>query len=138
MNLKLERIWCGPEATVGTLYIDGVQFCYTLEDCVRENGKSVNSWKIAGKTAIPTGAYNVIVTPSQRFKRDLPLLENVPGFSGIRIHPGNTAADTEGCILVGKGHSTRTVTDSRAAFNDLFDKIKAALTKKDVVTMEVS
>lgn len=138
MNLKLERVWCGPEASVGTLYVDGKQFCYTLEDCVREDGRSVNSWKIPGKTAIPTGTYNVVITPSQRFKRDLPLLKNVPGFSGIRIHSGNTAADTEGCILVGKGHSTRSVTDSRAAFNDLFDHIKSALDRGEVVSMEVS
>ena len=88
-------------------------------------------------TAIPTGTYNVVITPSNRFKRDLPLLENVPGFTGIRIHPGNTAADTEGCILVGKGHSTRSVTDSRAAFNDLFNRIRAALDRLEVVTMEV-
>ncbi len=95
MNLFLQRIAQTPEYTIGRLEIDGKFFCNTLEDAVRDE-------KIAGKTAIPEGTYTVIVNRSPRFKRDLPLLIDVPNFEGIRIHRGNTAIDTAGCILVGE------------------------------------
>lgn len=95
MNLFLQRIAQTPEYTIGRLYIDEKFFCHTLEDPVREE-------KIAGKTAIPEGIYNVVVNHSPKFKRDLPLLLDVPYFEGIRIHRGNTAKDTSGCILVGE------------------------------------
>lgn len=95
MNLLLKRIALKPEYTIGKLYIDGQYFCDTLEDTVREK-------KIAGKTAIPEGTYQVIVNRSPKFKRDLPLLLDVPNFEGIRIHRGNTVKDTSGCILVGE------------------------------------
>jgi len=95
MNLFLYRIAQTPEYTIGRLYIDEKFFCHTLEDAVREE-------KIADKTAIPEGTYQVIVNRSPKFKRDLPLLLDVPYFEGIRIHRGNTAKDTSGCILVGE------------------------------------
>ena len=95
MNLFLQRIAQTPEYAIGRLYIDEKFFCHTLEDAVREE-------KIAGKTAIPEGSYQVIVNRSPKFKRDLPLLLDVPNFEGIRIHRGNTAKDTSGCILVGE------------------------------------
>ena len=89
------------DKTPGRLYIlkpGGAKefLCYTLEDVVRTDGI-----KIPGQTTIPAGTYSVTVTQSVRFKRLLPLLLKVPGFEGIRIHGGNTVADTEGCILVG-------------------------------------
>ena len=95
MNLFLQRIAQTPEYTIGRLEINGKFFCHTLEDAVRKE-------KIAGKTAIPAGTYQVIVNRSPKFKRDLPLLLDVPNFEGIRIHRGNTAKDTSGCILVGE------------------------------------
>lgn len=137
MRMKLERTWCGNVCTIGTLYVDGKTECFTLEDRVREDGRPVNAWKIPGKTAIPTGIYNVIITPSIRFKRDLPLLVNVPGFSGVRIHPGNTSEDTEGCILVGMGKGPDSVTESRRALEQLFPKIKDAIGCGEKVTLEV-
>lgn len=81
--------------TIGRLAIDGVDTCWTLEDVVRPAGQ-----KVAGQTAIPAGRYQVIVNVSNRFKREMCLLLNVPMFEGVRIHGGNTAADTEGCIIV--------------------------------------
>lgn len=131
MKLRLERSWCGPSCTIGQLMVDGVTECFTLEDVVRTGEK------VYGKTAIPAGSYNVVITQSRRFKRDLPLVENVPGFEGIRIHPGNTAEDTDGCILVGRTKGPTWVGESRAAFSAIFDKIKEALDAGDKVTLEV-
>lgn len=106
MNLILKRIHEGETFTVGQLYEEtkyGLSpICYTLEDKVRQvEGKPVKEWKVQDKTAIPTGTYSVVVTMSNRFKTKLPLLQNVEGFTGIRIHSGNSSANTEGCILVG-------------------------------------
>ena len=94
--MKIEVIHTRQEvdATTGELYVDGKFVCYTLEDAIRKE-------KIKGVTAIPAGTYDVIINMSTRFKRLMPLLLNVPDFEGVRIHPGNTAEDTEGCIRVG-------------------------------------
>src|SRR5437588_5321023 len=93
----------------------------SLEDVVRADGV-----KIPHETAIPAGRYTVDITFSPRFNRDLPLLLNVQGFLGIRIHPGNTANDTEGCILVGRHRAGNAITESRAAFDALFPKLETA------------
>jgi hypothetical protein len=85
----------GDRNIIGDLFINGEFFCYTLEDERRADGV-----KVYGETAIPTGTYNVKVTKSNRFKRLMPLLIDVPMFKGIRIHGGNTSKDTLGCILV--------------------------------------
>lgn len=134
MKLKLERTWCGAKCTIGTLMVDGIWECFTLEDVVRPIGAP----KVYGETAIPHGAFNVVVTRSQRFQRDLPLVENVPGFEGIRIHPGNDAADTDGCILVGRTKGVDFVGESRAAFNALFAKIQKAIEAGEKITLEIS
>jgi Steigviridae/Suoliviridae L,D-carboxypeptidase/transpeptidase len=133
VKLRLERTWCGLTCTIGTLSIDGANECFTLEDRVRPQGAP----KVPKQTAIPFGTYNVVVTPSQRFKRDLPLLENVPDFTGVRIHPGNTAEDTEGCILVGRAKWHDHVSESKLAFEALFKKIKDALARGETVTLEI-
>jgi hypothetical protein len=112
------------------LSVDGKTECFTCEDVEREV-------KIPGETAIPRGVYKVIITYSQRFKRDLPLLVDVPGFQGIRIHSGNTAEDTAGCILVGRTKMPDGVYDSRIAFERLLMKIEAAIDAGQDVTIEV-
>jgi hypothetical protein len=117
----------GTNATIGSLSIDGVFFCHTLEDPVRDE-------KIYGKTAIPTGTYKVVITMSPRFKRELPLLLDVPNYQGVRIHPGNTADDTEGCILVGNLLKDDFITNSRKTFNSLLERMKQ--TKE--ITIEIS
>ena len=86
----------GPNATRGNLIVDGVNWGYTIEDVVRPTG----SPKVHGKTAIPAGLYEVKMHDSPRFKKRLPWLQNVPGFNYILAHGGNTAADTEGCLIV--------------------------------------
>lgn len=102
MRLRIERIRFLPDCTIGKLYVDEKFQCYTLEDCYRQDERRIEDWKVPGATAIPTGEYSVEITPSQRFERDLPLIKDVPGFEGVRIHAGNSDKDTEGCILVGK------------------------------------
>lgn len=111
LEFRLVREEFTTESTVGRLLFrlaptDGwTWLCWTLEDVVREVvGQPVEAWKIRAGTAIPVGAYPISVTFSNRFKRSLPILRSVPGFLGIRIHGGNTAQDTEGCILVAHSH----------------------------------
>ncbi|SDA10090.1 hypothetical protein SAMN05216428_10124 [Nitrosospira sp. Nsp11] len=119
MELQIKRTDFSEESTIGELSVNGVFECYTLEDKVRPV-------KIAGKTAIPSGRYEVIINFSQRFQKQLPLLLNVPNYEGVRIHSGNTAANTEGCILVGETKTDNFVGESRWAFNRLFEKLKVA------------
>ena len=98
MKLILNRIYKAEGYTIGRLSIDGKYFCDTLEDQVRDLSKEK---KVPGQTAIPEGTYQIVVNYSPKFGRKLPILVNVPFFTGIRIHRGNTAEDTSGCILVG-------------------------------------
>ena len=115
MNIIVKRTFKGPDYTIGKLYIDGKYFCDTLEDTVRAPGV-----KIPGKTAIPAGKYKIKLTERLRFKKLMPRLENVPGFTGVLIHAGNTAEDSGGCILVGKNRVKGKVLDSRETFARLF------------------
>lgn len=106
MKLLLKRIHLGDTFTVGQLYevtdFGESPLCYVLEDKVREvEGQDVKVWKEQNKTAIPKGIYSVSITFSNRFQTKLPVLADVPGFTGIRIHSGNSSKDTEGCLLVG-------------------------------------
>ena len=132
MKLELRRLELTGQSTIGRLAVDGVDFCWTLEDVVRTGPK------VYGQTAIPAGTYDVRLTMSNRFKRVLPLLLNVPGFEGVRIHPGNTAADTDGCILVGLGHADNRITDSRAAFDALFTRMQAADQRGEAISLVIS
>lgn len=130
MQLRLIREPSTARTTVGRLFVDGRFECFTLEDVVRRV-------KVKGETAIPAGTYQVIVNMSARFRRRLPLLLGVPGYAGVRIHPGNTAADTEGCILPGKVLGADAVYQSRAAFEPLCARIEGALVRKQSVTIEI-
>lgn len=133
MELKLTRDLCGESCTQGILTIDGEFEAFTLEDVVRGAGE-----KIPGDTAIPDGRYKVIITHSPRFGKELPLLVDVPNFSGVRIHSGNTAKDTEGCILVGRKRVPGAVQDSRLAFDALFSKLHAARLTGEEVWIDIA
>jgi hypothetical protein len=132
MRLTLTRFERVDDATLGRLEIDGIQTCYTLEDIVRPEGV-----KIPGSTAIPAGTYRIQITYSPRFKVDMPLLIGVPNVHGVRIHPGNMADDTEGCILPGMEYRGSMVTRSREAYNILFREIRESLTVYEDVYIEI-
>lgn len=140
MKLTLKRIALRPTYTIGKLYIDDVYFCDTIEDTVRDinkNGKFDNGEKkVRSKTAIPYGTYEIKWTYSPRFKKYTPQLMNVPSFEGIRIHAGNTSADTEGCLILGENKQVGKVLNSRATINKFYPIIKEACSKGKV-TIEI-
>lgn len=140
MELLLIRRYKNDKYTIGDLYIDDVWFSNTLEDTDRGltddmSEEQIKKIKVYGRTAIPTGRYKVEVTYSPKFKRHLPLLIDVKGFTGIRIHSGNSAEDTLGCLLVGYNKVKGQVINSRVTS----DKLTALLrnTKEEIyITIE--
>lgn len=132
MKLLLLRTPGTDGFTAGRLFVDGMHTCDCLEDEVR-------AVKIDGATAIPSGTYQIKITMSPRFKKRLPLLLGVPGFAGVRIHSGNTALDTSGCILVGSrpDDESGVLENSRAAMHDLQTKIQAALDANEEVWITI-
>lgn len=122
----LTRIQLDPDVTIGQLTINGRAICWMLEDPVREiEGRPVEEWKIKGQTAIPRGRYKIERTFSNRFQYTTPQLMDVPGFTGIRIHTGNTAADTEGCLLPGMERREKGVGQSVLAYREVMKWIDA-------------
>lgn len=124
MELKLTRNYQKDTYTIGRLYVEGDLFSNTLEDSVRDY--SDPNYKVYGKTAIPYGRYRITMVHSPKFSkryggRKVPLLNNVPDFTGILIHSGNTAEDTDGCILVGQNTQRGRVTSSLATLYKLLD-----------------
>ena len=139
MELELRSRPSTENSTIGELSEAGAFECFTLEDVVREiPGVPVVEWKIPGETAIPAGRYKITVTYSQHFGRDLPLLNGVPGYIGVRIHQGNKAADTEGCILTGTAVDGEQITESRKAFEPLFARIQEALGSGEEVWITIT
>lgn len=130
MKLELARIQRDTDVTIGALTVNKFA-CYTCEDAVR-------AVKVPGRTAIPAGTYQIKTTFSPRFSRMLPLLLDVPGFDGVRIHPGNTAEDTEGCILPGAERHPKGVGRSREAFAALWEMIRAAEMAGESVTIDIT
>ena len=149
MELRLKRIAKRPTYTIGKLYIDGVYFCDTIEDCDRGLDQKLpvavnKAKKVKGETAIPTGHYQVTLgVKSPRFSQKkqydfckgyLPRLLNVPAFDGVLIHIGNTAKDSEGCILVGRNKEVGKVLESTATFHALYEKLK---TSKGLIFLKI-
>ena len=153
MKLKVERRWPKVTYTIGRLYIDGIRYCETLEDYDRGLRQSdplrdIQRRKIAGETAIPKGTYEVamnVTSPKYagvawyyNFCRGkMPRLKDVPGFDGILIHPGTSALDTKGCILVGKNTKVGKLTDSRACFMEVYKLMKEAADHGEKITIEI-
>ena len=141
MNIILNRIAKKAKYTIGKLYINDQYFCDTLEDTDRGLTQSmteqqIGSKKVYGETAIPTGTYRIIISYSNKFKKQMPLLLNVPGFAGIRIHSGNTEKDSLGCILVGKNKAVGKVLESRDTYSKLFSILQEA-NKKETIKIAI-
>lgn len=129
MEIVVVRFHKKEKYTIGKMYINGTYFCDTLEDTDRGLTQemsldAIERKKVYGKTAIPTGRYRVELTKSPKFGRILPLLYNVKGFEGIRIHRGNTDEDTLGCILVGQNKAVGKVINSAITEQNLIDKLR--------------
>lgn len=118
--------------------MNGTFQCFTLEDVVRDLGPD-GSGKVWGQTAIPAGSYPVILSMSPKFGRVMPRLLDVPFFTGILIHKGNTDQNTEGCILVANHIvGPDLVTDATGAFNDLFPKLQAAWAANESISITIT
>ena len=140
MRLTLVRRWNKKDYCIGDLYINGKWFCNVLEDVDRGLDDSMTEADILkqkkyGQTAIPTGIYTVLLTYSPKYKKVMPLINNVKGYSGIRIHSGNTSKDTLGCLLVGKNTVVGRLTDSRNTYNALYKRLQQKGSNK--ITIEI-
>lgn len=146
MKLELERIARKDSYTIGRLYANGDYVCDTLEDKDRDDNRNGifdgEERKTYGRTAIPNGTYRVTLEHSPKFSpryggRKVPRLHDVPCFEGILIHTGNTAADTSGCILVGKNSAPGVLTGSLATFERLLPMIEGAVTRNEKIYITI-
>lgn len=153
MNLKIVRKYKKDTYTIGVLYVNGSYFCETLEDKDRglkqtDNINAIKSKKVYGETAIPAGTYKILMDvvstkySAVAFYKQLcggkmPRLQNVPGFEGILIHPGNTALDSYGCVLVGRNKVKGGLMQSRDTFKALYNKMSIAHKAGEEITIEI-
>ena len=152
MKLKNKRRYTAQTYTIGTMSIDGVPFCDTLEDTDRGlhvgmTSKEIKANKVPGKTAIPKGIYTInmnTVSPHLKAKSYakpyggiVPRLEAVPGFVGVLIHPGNSSDDTDGCILVGRNTVVGGLTESKKTYLKLMNMLVAARDRGEIITIEI-
>ena len=128
MRIKVERRWPKDKYIIGRLYIDGEFICNTLEPPWKDNARY---------TAIPKGIYEVIMNYSPKFKRVLPLVQNVPNRSSIRLHRGNRPADTQGCILPGENTKVGMVLNSTKYEEKICKMISDARGRRELVTIQI-
>ena len=148
MLIKIDRKWKKEKYTISNVFVngkrftDGKNYCNALEDTDRGLTSDMTvdqifKKKVYGQTAIPKGDYNITITYSPSFNRMLPLVNAVKGFTGVRIHSGNSAKDTYGCILIGRNDVVGKITKSRYWFNLLYAGIKKALDRGEIVKLVI-
>lgn len=153
MKIRIDRRWKKSTYTIGRLYLDGVFFCNTLEDKDRglrqtDSLESIKARKVYGETAIPTGCYEVlmdVISPKYAgiawYKNlcggKMPRLKNVPGFEGILLHPGSSALDCMGCVLVGRNKVVGGLVQSKDTFKALYKKLETAYNKGEKIMVEI-
>lgn len=142
LHYVLERKWRKPEYTIGRLYVNGEYLCNTVEDTDRGLHSNMAAAQIAkikvpNKTAIPTGSYQLQVSESPKFKRQLVEVMNVPGFSSIRIHRGNTADSTSGCLIPGENTIRGGVTNSTKYELQITAAVTKAIENKEAVWLTI-
>lgn len=142
IKLTLKRFAFKDKYTIGRLYINGLYFCDTLED----KDRGLYDWlsegyikeiKVKHQTAIPYGIYKVLWSYSPKYRRMMPEVLNVKGFSGIRIHSGNTADDSSGCILLGFNKEVGKVLDSRKTCKKFYEIIEECYNKGASIQLEI-
>lgn len=133
MLVQVKRHWFTEKTSIGLVIVDGVHFCFSLEDVARADGV-----KIPKVTAIPAGEYDLTVDDSERFKRPMPHILDVPRFDGIRIHWGNRPEDTEGCPILGYEKNLDVVWNSVKAFDDFFAKLDAAIKRGEKCKIRIT
>ena len=143
MELKLIRKYRKTDYTIGILYVNNKYFCEILEDTDRGLKDSmsleeIKKIKIKDQTCIPYGKYQILMTYSPKYKKIMPLVNNVKGFEGIRIHSGNTNKDTSGCLLPGFNKIKGQVINSRETFNKLYNLIQTSISNNEKVTIEIT
>lgn len=154
MKLLLKRIAKKETYTIGRIYVDGKYECDCIEDKDRHLTqdmplKKILEVKVAAKTAIPTGTYTIrmdVISPKYSLKpwyiknchgARLPRFENIPGWSGVLFHCGNTAADSAGCLIIGMNTVVGMVTESKATFLKLYNKMYNAYKKGEKITITI-
>ena len=142
LRLMIDRAWKKPGYTISRFFVDGERWCEALEDTDRGltssmSTEEIKAKKIYGRTAIPSGKYRVTLTWSPKFKKNLPLVNDVKCYSGIRFHAGNTANDSSGCILLGKNSAVGIVTNSTYWTEQLITAVKSAVDRGEIVTLEI-
>lgn len=144
MRILLQRHALKAGYTIGRMEVNGRYFCDTLEDTDRGLSEEMSedeiaALKVKGATAIPTGTYRIdMQTRSPRFGRVLPRLVSVKGYAGVLIHSGNTAADTEGCILVGENRERGKVLNSRATLEHLLVFLRSAQAEGEEIELTIT
>ena len=149
MELTLDRFKRRPTRTAGVLDVDARPVCYVVEDTVRDrdtdgdgdiDAKDVAAFKVQGETAIPAGRYEVTLETSPKYGPDTLTVNGVPGFTSIRMHPGNDEKDTEGCLILGyqlTPNLTIAYGTTKPAVADLKEKVKAAIARGEKVWLTV-
>ena len=153
MKIRIDRKWKKDTYTIGRLYLDGVFFCNTLEDKDRglrqtDSLESIKARKVYGETAIPTGCYEVLMDVTSPKYADIawyknlcggkmPRLKNVPGFEGILLHPGSSALDCMGCVLVGRNKVVGGLVQSKDTFKALYKRLETAHNKGEKIIVEI-
>ena len=142
-ELLLKRKYFAKDYTIGHLYYDGKKVCDTLEPPPRglkagSTAFQVNQAKKKGPCCIPYGEYQIVVTKSPKFKCWLPLIRNVPGLEGVRIHAGNSTQDTQGCILPGYNREVGKVVDSKKALSDIMRILTDVFEKGENVILRIT
>ena len=142
MKIKVQRRYLAPDYTIGSLFIDDEYVCDTIEDKVRDMNQDGDlddpgEEKVYGETAIPYGMYAVELSMSPKFKRLLPLILDVKHFTGIRIHRGNTAGDSHGCILPGENKVKGRVINSTKYELEIVERMRKAIEAGEELTIEI-
>ena len=142
MKLLLNRVYLHEDYTIGKLFVNGEYFSDTVEDKVRDANKDGDlldegETKVYGKTAIPYGKYKIELSMSPKFKRMLPLILDVKHFIGIRIHKGNTAQDSHGCIIPGENKIKGGVINSTFYETKLVDIMRRAILLGEEIEIEI-